>query len=251
VAAKRTRGGPFEALRPLKEELARKGDVASSKKAKPTTGEGRVLAASRMVAPSRAESAQVSSESENDEALLLHRSFAGVRPLDRARGRVTRQIVERSEAVERAATRMRDSERTDADVVHEHLRALIDGQARFEVEDDGRNVEGRRLDLPRDALRRLRRGLLPIDARLDLHGLRVERAREQLESFLRMTRARGERCVLVVHGKGDHSPGGLGVLRGEMAAWLSQGAASEHVAGFATATGHDGGHGAVYVLLRR
>ena len=64
-------------------------------------------------------------------------------------------------------------------------------------------------------------------------------------------RARGERCVLVIHGKGEHSPDGIGVLRGEISAWLSQGAASEHVAAFATAARRDGGEGAVYVLLRR
>jgi DNA-nicking Smr family endonuclease len=44
---------------------------------------------------------------------------------------------------------------------------------------------------------------------------------------------------------------GLGVLRGEISAWLSQGASSEHVAAFATARSGDGGSGAVYVLLRR
>jgi DNA-nicking Smr family endonuclease len=54
-----------------------------------------------------------------------------------------------------------------------------------------------------------------------------------------------------VHGKGEHSPRGHAVLRGEIAAWLSQSAASEHVAAFATATDDDGGEGAVYVLLRR
>jgi DNA-nicking Smr family endonuclease len=57
--------------------------------------------------------------------------------------------------------------------------------------------------------------------------------------------------VLVVHGKGQHSPRGMGVLRGEIAAWLSQGASSEHVAAFATSSVADGGEGAVYVLLRR
>jgi DNA-nicking Smr family endonuclease len=41
------------------------------------------------------------------------------------------------------------------------------------------------------------------------------------------------------------------VLRGEIAAWLSQGASSRHVAAFATARASDGGEGAVYVLLRR
>jgi DNA-nicking Smr family endonuclease len=102
-----------------------------------------------------------------------------------------------------------------------------------------------------DALRRMRRGLLPIDARMDLHGMGAGDARAQLEIFLRTTRARGERCVLVIHGKGEHSPQGRGVLRGEIAAWLSQGPSSEHVAAFATAGEADGGEGAVYVLLRR
>jgi DNA-nicking Smr family endonuclease len=63
--------------------------------------------------------------------------------------------------------------------------------------------------------------------------------------------ARGERCVLVIHGKGEHSPGRQAVLRGEIAAWLSQGTSSQHVAAFATSGASDGGEGAVYVLLRR
>jgi DNA-nicking Smr family endonuclease len=100
-------------------------------------------------------------------------------------------------------------------------------------------------------LRRLRRGLLPIDARLDLHGMGAREARMQLELFLRTMRARGERCVLVIHGKGEHSAGGMAILRGEIAAWLSQGSSSEHVAAFATAREDDGGEGAVYVLIRR
>jgi DNA-nicking Smr family endonuclease len=101
------------------------------------------------------------------------------------------------------------------------------------------------------ALRRLRRGLLPIDGRLDMHGMMLQEARAQLELFLRTMRARGERCVLVIHGKGEHSPNGSGVLRGEISAWLSQGSSSEHVAAFASAQTQDGGEGAVYVLLRR
>ncbi|MBF5067367.1 DNA mismatch repair protein MutS, partial [Salmonella enterica subsp. enterica serovar Istanbul] len=71
--------------------------------------------------------------------------------------------------------------------------------------------------------------------------------------FLRAMRARNERCVLVIHGKGERSPGGPGgaVLRGEIGAWLSQGKSREHVIAFATARDDDGGEGAVYVALRR
>jgi DNA-nicking Smr family endonuclease len=72
-----------------------------------------------------------------------------------------------------------------------------------------------------------------------------------VETFLSEKRARGDRCVLIVHGKGEHSPGGFGILRGEMSAWLSQGMSSAHVAAFSTASPEDGGEGAVYVLLAR
>ena len=240
MAAKKKKGGapgPFEALRALKEELAKK-EAAKKEAARPK--------APPPPAPKRPP------DEPEDEALLLHRLFAGVEPLDRSKGsRMPKQRVERSASVERQAKRGADAVQRDAEAVHEHLRSLVEGRTRFEVNDDGRRVEGRRVDLPMDALRRLRRGMLPIDGRLDLHGMSARDARAHLELFLRTMRARGERCVLVIHGKGEHSTGGLPVLRGEIAAWLSQGASSEHVAAFATASEADGGEGAVYVLLRR
>jgi DNA-nicking Smr family endonuclease len=131
------------------------------------------------------------------------------------------------------------------------LRTLADGIDRFEVSDDVERAEGRRLDVPLETLRGLRRGRMPIDARIDLHGMTAQQARAQLEFFLKTMRARGERCVLVIHGKGAHSPMGMGILRGEISAWLSQGASSSSVSAFATARQEDGGLGAVYVLLRR
>jgi DNA-nicking Smr family endonuclease len=228
--------GPFEALRALKEELAKK-EEAKKEPARPK-------------APPPAPPRRAPDQPE-DEALLLHRLFAGVEPLDRTKGRMPKQRVERSAAVERQAKRGADAAQRDADEVHEHLRTLVEGRTRFEVNDDGRRVEGRRVDLPMDALRRLRHGLMPIDGRLDLHGMSAGEARAHIEMFLRTMRARGERCVLVIHGKGEHSPRGVAVLRGEIAAWLSQGASSEHVAAFVTASEADGGEGAVYVLLRR
>ncbi len=186
-----------------------------------------------------------------DESLLFHRLFAGVTPIDRSRGRVSKQTVERFPAAEKAASRGAEAVREEEAAVHDHLRALVEDRARFEVADDGAHVEGRRIDLPVAALRRLRRGSVPVDGRIDLHGMLLSEARPHLELFIRTMRARGERCVLVIHGKGKHSPGGVGVLRGEIAAWLSQGPSSANVAAFATARDEDGGEGAMYVLLRK
>jgi DNA-nicking Smr family endonuclease len=238
ASKKRRGGGPFDALRTLKDELRAK-DAKSSERTLP-----------KQTAP--VPSKPVRPEPPEDESLLLHRLFAGVEPLDRSRGRVPKERIERSDAVERLAKRgPAATDQAEDDAVHARMRDLVEGGARFEVADDGRRVEGRRIDLPLDALRRLRRGLVPIDATLDLHGMGVNEARRQLELFLRTMRVRGERCVLVIHGKGEHSPQGIGVLRGEIAAWLSQGTSSQHIAAFATAREQHGGEGAAYVLLRR
>jgi DNA-nicking Smr family endonuclease len=220
--------GPFAKLAELKKKMA--DDEASAKKPAPKKPGP---------APRAKEAAPPGDE---DEAMTFHRLMSGVVPLDRPGARS-------GEAAKKVAEG-RLAQKRQEEEARERLRGLVFPTARFEVTDDGRRVEGRRVDVPPDVVRRLRRGMLPIDARLDLHGMREHGAKEALGAFLRDKRTRGERCVLVIHGRGEHSPGPP-VLRGEIAAWLSQGPASEHVAAFATAQEDDGGEGAVYVLLRR
>jgi len=236
---KKKETGPFDALRSMRDELERKAKREEEAGVSPKEVKN--------PPPSFRDKGR---EGPEDEALLLHRMFAGVRPLERPHERVSKQTIERSSSVEHLAKRGHEVAAAEADEVHEHLRTLVEGKARFEVTDDGLRVEGRRTDVPLEALRRLRRGLMPIDARVDLHGLTVVEARAQIETFLATMRARHERCVLIIHGKGMHSPARTSVLRGEITAWLSQGAASQHVAAFATADAQDGGEGATYVLLR-
>jgi DNA-nicking Smr family endonuclease len=186
-----------------------------------------------------------------DDDLTFHRMMSGVVPLDASHGRVGKTddvLTTKSPKLKAEEVKARAAQ--EAEKALDHLHSLVDDAARFEVSDDGRRVEGRRVDAPPDLVRSLRRGMLPIDGRLDLHGLGADAAREKLAEFLRTMRTRGERCVLVIHGKGERVPGG-GVLRGEIAAWLSQGKARESVLAFATARDDDGGEGAVYVALRR
>lgn len=245
MTPKKARPGPLEALRALKKTLEEEERKKAAAKGPPR--EPRASAASP--GPAARPSPSPTAGGPEDEALLMARMFAGVTPLDRSSAARHRPPDERADP-DRARRAAEEAQR-DVDAVHARLRALVEDTARFEVADDGVHVEGRRVDLPIDALRKLRRGAMPIDGRLDLHGLSAAQARDELDAFLRTMRARGERCVLVIHGKGDHSPGGIGVLRGEISAWLSQGAASDQVAAFATARADDGGAGAVYVLLRR
>jgi DNA-nicking Smr family endonuclease len=175
----------------------------------------------------------------------------GVTPLDHAgTSRVPVTTPEHTPNPRLAQNVADERARTETAEVIEHLYDLVDEAVKFEVIDDGKRVEGRRADAPLTLVRSLRRGLLPIDGRLDLHGLSAPEAHERVAEFLHQMRTRGERCVLIIHGKGEHTPG-AGVLRGEISAWLSQGRARKHVAAFATATAADGGEGAVYVVLRR
>ncbi len=199
--------------------------------------------------PARPAAPKRSSTTGEDDELSFHRMMQGVTPLGHGASRVP--VTSEVRAVPRVSkAELEAKARSEAEAVLEHLHHLVDDAACFEVTDDGKRVEGRRADASPALVRSLRRGVLPIDATLDLHGLTAAEGKEALLAFLREKRARGERCVLVVHGKGERVEGS-GVLRGEIAAWLSQGRAREHVAAFASAQGRDGGDGAVYVALRR
>jgi DNA-nicking Smr family endonuclease len=105
----------------------------------------------------------------------------------------------------------------------------------------------RRPGIGPDVVKRLRRGVWSIQAACDLHGLRRDDAREALAGFLREALRQGLRCVRVVHGKGNGSPGRAPVLRGKVRAWLVQ---KDEVIAFTQARAADGGTGALLVLLR-
>mgnify|MGYP000331646903 CR=1 FL=1 len=107
------------------------------------------------------------------------------------------------------------------------------------------------MDIDPRELRRLRRSEYPVDGTIDLHGMTSAEARAALEAFVRKRRVEGDRVVLVVHGKGIHSPRGVAVLRGELGAWLSQGRAARDVAAFTSVMDADGASGSVLVLLAR
>jgi DNA-nicking Smr family endonuclease len=96
-------------------------------------------------------------------------------------------------------------------------------------------------------VRRLRRGLFPIEDELDLHGLSQTAARDQLAEFLTFNRDAGRRCVSIIHGKGYRSGTRGPVLKIAVNLWLRR---HLDVMAFTSARTIDGGTGAVYVLLR-
>lgn len=97
---------------------------------------------------------------------------------------------------------------------------------------------------------KLRRGRLGIGARLDLHGLTQAEAHRALTRFLGRAQEDGARTVLVITGKGARS-GEAGVLREAVPRWLNEPALRRRVLSFTHAQQHDGGTGALYILLKR
>jgi DNA-nicking Smr family endonuclease len=105
--------------------------------------------------------------------------------------------------------------------------------------------------------KKVRRGKLQIDGRIDLHGMRQIEARTALAGMIARTRANNGRCILVVTGKGvpidpgeDFITPQPGVIRRRLPEWLNGAGIREHVSGFASANAKDGGAGAFYVLLK-
>ena len=98
-----------------------------------------------------------------------------------------------------------------------------------------------------DILAKLRRGHWSLQGEIDLHGSTSDEARDRVAEFLLDARARGERCVRIIHGTGLTSPGKEPVLKGKVRRWLAQ---WDDVLAYCEAPRHAGGAGAVLVLLR-
>ncbi|MEX0591091.1 MAG: Smr/MutS family protein [Xanthobacteraceae bacterium] len=107
--------------------------------------------------------------------------------------------------------------------------------------------------LDRRTRQRVARGRAEIEARLDLHGMTLERARARLATFLASAQARGAGLALVITGKGsaDRREGERGALRREVPHWLSLPEFRTLVIGFEEAARGHGGAGALYVRIRR
>lgn len=97
-------------------------------------------------------------------------------------------------------------------------------------------------------LRKLQRGHLMPEAAIDLHGRSVQQAWMDMGQFLQRAQAKGLRCVLVIHGKGNTTPTGMGGIKQNIGTWLGL---TPFVLGYHSARPEHGGDGALYVLLKK
>jgi DNA-nicking Smr family endonuclease len=143
----------------------------------------------------------------------------------------------------RPSPRPRQRELDEQAVLREALSGEIDVDTLLDTDE---TLSFRRPGIRPDVVRKLRRGHWSIQAQVDLHGLRRDEAREQLAVFLRDAVLGRLRCVRIVHGKGNGSPGREPVLKGKVRGWLVQ---RSEVIAFVQARASDGGSGALVVLL--
>lgn len=130
------------------------------------------------------------------------------------------------------------------------LVEFVRGEGTFDLWDQDEFIEGAPNTDDPILVEKLRRGEFSVQGYVDLHGLFVDEARAQLTEFFRHARHLGLRCVLVVHGRGLHSKDGVPVLKERVTTWLTHGRLARQVVAWCSARRHDGGAGALYVLLR-
>jgi len=138
----------------------------------------------------------------------------------------------------------RQRELDEAAALRESIDAPLSFQDRLDIGDEGVYLHD---GLPRRVLTDLRRGRWVIQGELDLHGMARDEARSALGSFLVSALKQGFRCVRLVHGKGHGSPNREPVLKGLSQGWLMQ---RQEILAFCQARPHDGGEGALLILLR-
>ena len=143
----------------------------------------------------------------------------------------------------RPAPAARQRERDEAAVMREAISDEFDVESLLDTDDA---LSYRRAGIGPEVVRKLRRGVWAIQAQLDLHGLRRDEARERLNRFVHDAKRDGLRCVRVIHGKGNGSPGREPVLKNKVKVWLVQ---KLDVIAFTQARAADGGAGALLVLL--
>jgi len=95
---------------------------------------------------------------------------------------------------------------------------------------------------------KLRRGQLPLEGWLDLHGMTQAEAFAALHRFIHAAVMQQKRTVLVITGKGQRFEG---VLKRMVPQWLEEPELAQHIIAITPAQPKDGGSGAFYLRLKK
>lgn len=116
------------------------------------------------------------------------------------------------------------------------------------AENNAQKLAGWRAGVDRKAQKNLARGKFRPTLDVDLHGFYLMDAYREVRAFLAHSAEEGHKCVLIIHGKGRSEGREMGVIKENLARFLSE---QPQVLAFHTAQIKDGGTGACYVLIKR
>jgi DNA-nicking Smr family endonuclease len=139
---------------------------------------------------------------------------------------------------------LRHSEQDD----HSVMKSLLDDLSEADLLETGEHLSYTQPGVQRSVLKKLKSGRYSLQSEIDLHGLTVNEARQELADFLRAAQERRHLCVRVIHGKGRKHAEQSPRLKPAVNQWLQR---NKQVLAFCSARMNDGGTGAVYVLLKR
>lgn len=193
---------------------------------------------------------------DDEDAALWDHAAQSVEPLKKAKSRVhpADDLKDKPDDRPRAKPALPSPQHTQAKAAkpgrHEPVRAV-------------KKPAPELAEIERKKLKRLRKGHIEIDGRIDLHGLRQEEAHGALRAFLHRAQGRGWRWVIVITGKGlrlsretdeafDMSrTRDRGVLKRNVPRWLEEPDLRPLIISYTTAAIEHGGEGALYVHLRK
>lgn len=98
--------------------------------------------------------------------------------------------------------------------------------------------------------KRFSQGDVPIDGRIDLHGLNLEQAYQRFMKFIAHHIEQKSRCLLVITGKGNARTGS-GIIRKHLPDWCHNPQIKPYILQMTAAQPKHGGDGASYILLKR
>ena len=110
---------------------------------------------------------------------------------------------------------------------------------------DAPKIMEREFHTDRKVLKKIKKGKVFIDARLDLHGMTQVDAFVALKQFILSASSHGKKNTLIITGKGS------GILQTALPRWLELSELKPYVSWYEIADIQHGGSGAFYVVLRK
>lgn len=185
-------------------------------------------------------------QEEPDDMAMFCNAMQDVTPLGDERKSRTAPICDTP-----ADTPQLQDPRDEDHEVKKRLMDLVTGKLEFSLEYSDEFIQGHVKGLDLKLLGKLKAGTYSPEAHLDMHGMTLEQAYDNMVDFIRYHYLEGKRTVLLIPGRGRNSPDGQSILRRAVQTWLTRDPFKRVVLAFCTARPQHGGAGALYVLLRK